>query len=78
MKKIFKKLLTVVVKKFIKKSVNDVMNNQETPDVPEVEPITIPGDSAKKEKWKFFIQLLISFLTALAAALTTTSCVNHF
>ena len=30
----------------------------------------------KKETWKWIIQLVISVLTALAAALGTTSCVN--
>ena len=30
----------------------------------------------KKETWKWIIQLAISVLTALAAALGTTSCVN--
>ena len=79
MKKFICKLFGKLLKKAIDKSINDAVSNpDETPDVPEVEPITIPGDSAKKDKWKFIIQLIISILTALAAALTTTSCVNHF
>ena len=75
MKKFINKLFGKLIKKAINKSINDVVNN---PEVPEVEPITIPGDSTKKDKWKFIIQVVISILTALAAALTTTSCVNHF
>lgn len=76
MKKFFQKLLITMVKKFIKKSVNDVVNNPETPEVPEVEPITLPGDNSKKSVWKFIIQVLISILTAILTALTTTSCMG--
>lgn len=76
MKKILKKILEKVFKKVIDKTVSDAVSNPDA--TPEVEPITIPGDSAKKDKWKFIIQLIISILTALAASLTTTSCVNHF
>ena len=75
MKKFINKLFGKLIKKAINKSINDVMNN---PEVPEVDPITIPGDNSKKSIWKFIIQVVISILTALAAALTTTSCVNHF
>ena len=75
MKKFINKLFGKLIKKAINKSINDVVNN---PEVPEVDPITIPGDNSKKSIWKFIIQVVISILTALAAALTTTSCVNHF
>lgn len=78
MKTFFQKLLTTVVKKFIKKSVNDVVNNPEmVPDVPEVEPITLSGGDSKKAIWKFIIQTLINILAAVLTALGTTSCVNH-
>ena len=78
MKKFFQKLLATVVKKFIKKSVNDVVNNPEmVPDVPEAEPITVPGDDSKKAIWKFIIQTLINILAAVLTALGATSCVNH-
>lgn len=76
MKKFISKLFGKLLKKAIDKSINDAGSNPDA--APEVESITIPGDSAKKDKWKFIIQLIISILTALAAALTTTSCVNHF
>ena len=77
MKKFFQKLLITMVKKFIKKSVNDVVNNPEmVPDVPEVEPITVPGDNSKKAIWKFIIQTLISILTAILTALGASSCVQ--
>ena len=79
MKKFFQKLLTTVVKKFIKKSVNDVVNNPEmVPDVPEVEPITLPGENSKKAIWKFIIQTVISILTAVLTALGATSCMKAF
>ena len=79
MKKFFSNLLKKVFKKVIDKTVSDVVSNSDaTPEVPEVEPIAIPGDDSKKNVWKFIIQVIISILTALAAALTTTSCVNHF
>ena len=78
MKKFFQKLLITVVKKFIKKSVNDVVNNPEmVPDVPEVEPITLPGENSKKAIWKFIIQTLINILAAVLTALGASSCVNH-
>lgn len=78
MKKFFQKLLATVVKKFIKKSVNDVVNNPEmVPDVPEAEPITVPGDNSKKAIWKFIIQTLINILAAVLTALGASSCVNH-
>ena len=78
MKKFFQKLLATVVKKFIKKSVNDVVNNPEmVPDVPEVEPITLPGENSKKAIWKFLIQTLINILAAVLTALGASSCVNH-
>ena len=78
MKKLFQKLLATVVKKFIKKSVNDVVNNPEmVPDVPEVEPITLPGENSKKAIWKFIIQTLINILAAVLTALGASSCVNH-
>lgn len=78
MKKFFQKLLATVVKKFIKKSVNNVVNNPEmVPDVPEAEPITVPGDNSKKAIWKFIIQTLINILAAVLTALGASSCVNH-
>lgn len=72
MKKLFQKILQKVFKKVVNKAVSD--NNVE---MPEVEPITIPCDSPKKDTLKFFIQLVISILTAIAASLGTTSCVSH-
>ena len=78
MKKFFQKLLITVVKKFIKKSVNDVVNNPEmVPDVPEAEPITVPGDNSKKAIWKFIIQTLINILAAVLTAFGASSCVHH-
>ena len=79
MKKIIKKLFNKLLKKVINKSVSDIVSNPDaTPEVPEVEPVTLPGDNSKKDKWKFIIQLIISILTALAASLGTTSCLSHF
>lgn len=79
MKKLFQKLIAKLIKKAIDKSVNDAVTNTSVDvQVPDVEPITIPGDSAKKDKWKFIIQVLISILTALAAALTTNSCMRLY
>lgn len=81
MKKFFQKLLAKLVKKAINKSVNDVVSNPDVSDVSalqDVEPITQPDDNSKKALWKFILQTLISILTALAAAITTTSCVNNF
>jgi len=79
MKKLFKKILSKVFKKVIEKSINDAVSNPDaSQDISDVGPITIPSDSTKEAKWKFAIQVLISILTALAASLTTTSCVNHF
>lgn len=78
MKKHISRLFGKLLKKAIDKSVSDVVT---TPDVdvrvPEVEPITIPGDNSKKNIWRFIIQIIISILTALAAAFTTTSCMSH-
>ena len=65
MKRIFKKLIQML----IKKSVTEVVEN-----APEIEPIS----NAKKELWKFVIQTIISILTAILAALGTTSCMSHF
>lgn len=79
MKKFFQKLLAKLVKKAINKSVNDVVSNPDVSDVsalPDVEPITQPDDNSKKALGKFILQTLISILTALAAALTTTSCMR--
>lgn len=79
MKKFIQKLLASVVKKFIKKSVSDAVNNPEmVPEVPEVEPITLPGDNSKKAIWKFIIQTLINILAAVLTALGASSCVSHF
>lgn len=72
MKKYFSNLMKKVFKKVINKSVTEAVND------PEVQSAIVPIDDSKKDKWKFIIQLIISILTALAAALTTTSCVNHF
>lgn len=72
MKKFFSNLMKKVFKKVINKSVTEAVND------PEVQSAIAPMDDSKKDKWKFIIQLIISILTALAAALTTTSCVNHF
>lgn len=72
MKKFFSNLMKKVFKKVINKSVTEAVND------PEVQSAIVPMDDSKKDKWKFIIQLIISILTALAAALTTTSCVNHF
>ena len=78
MKKFFQKLMATVVKKFIKKSVNDVVNNPEmVPDVPEAEPITVPGDNSKKAIWRFIIQTLINILAAVLTAFGASSCVHH-
>lgn len=72
MKKYFSNLMKKVFKKVINKSVTEAVND------PEVQSAIVPIDDSKKDKWKFIILLIISILTALAAALTTTSCVNHF
>lgn len=72
MKKFFSNLMKKVFKKVINKSVTEAVND------PEVQSAIVPMDDSKKDKWKFIIQLIVSILTALAAALTTTSCVNHF
>jgi len=77
MKKFFSKLLAKLFKKVITKSVSDVVTNPEmVPEVPEVEPITVPGDNSKKAIWKFIIQTLINILAAVLTALGATSCVN--
>ncbi len=81
MKKIFNKFFGFLLKKAIKKSVSDVVNNPvtvpEMPEVPEVEPATLPGGYSKKALWKFIIQTLINILAAVLTALSATSCVNH-
>lgn len=79
MKKFFQKLLAKVIKKAIDKSVNDAVTNPDMiPEVPEVEPVTVPGDNSKKAIWKFIIQTIINILAAVLTALSATSCVNHF
>ena len=77
MKKLFQKLLAKLVKKAINKSVNDVVSNPEVPVLPDMEPVTLPGDNSKKALWKFIIQTLINILAAVLTALGTTSCVSH-
>jgi len=74
----FQKLLAKLLKKAINKSVNDVVSNPEVPDVPDIEPATLPGDNSNKALWRFIIQTLISILTAILTALGATSCVSHF
>ena len=78
MKKVFQKLLAKLVKKAINKSVNDAVSNPEVPVLPDVEPVTLPGDNSKKALWKFILQTLINILAAVLTALGTTSCVAHF
>ena len=79
MKKLFQKIVSKLLKRAIKKSVNDIVSNHVADsEIPGIEPVTLPEGNSKKDKWKFVIQVIISILTALAAALTTTSCVNHF
>ena len=78
MKKLFQKIIAKLLKKAINKSVNDVVSNPEVPDVPDIEPATLPGDNSNKELWRFIIQTLISILTAILTALGATSCVSHF
>ena len=75
--KLFEKIIAKFVKRVIDKSVTDVVSHSDAvPEVPEGNPITMPGGSSKKDVWKFVIQVLISILTALAAALGTTSCMG--
>ena len=75
--KLFEKIIAKFVKRVIDKSVTDVVTNADAvPEVPEGNPITMPGGNSKKDIWKFVIQVLISILTALAAALGTTSCIG--
>ncbi len=78
MKKIFQKLLAKLVKKAINKSVNDAVSNPEVPVLPDVEPVTLPGDNSKKALWKFILQTLINILAAVLTALGAASCVAHF
>lgn len=72
MKKFFCNLLKKVFKKFINKSVSDVVSN------PDVEPVVVSGDDARKNLWKFILQTLISILTAILTALSASSCVSQF
>ena len=72
MKKLFSNLLRKVFKKFINKSVSDVVSN------PDVEPVVVSGDDARKNLWKFILQTLISILTAILTALSASSCVSQF
>ena len=75
--KLFEKIIAKFVKRVIDKSVTDVVSNSvAVPEVPKGNPITMPDGSSKKDIWKFVIQVLISILTALAAALGTTSCMG--
>ena len=78
MKKLFQKIFGKLLKKAINESVSDVVSNPEVPALPDVEPITTPGDNSKKALWKFIIQTLINILAAVLTALGTTSCVSHF
>ena len=78
MKKLFQKIFGKLLKKAINKSVSDLVSNPEVPALPDVEPITTPGDNSKKALWKFIIQTLINILAAVLTALGTTSCVSHF
>ena len=71
MKKFFQKLLAKLLKKVITKSVSDEM-----PEVPEVEPVTVPGDNSKKAIWRFIIQTLINILAAVLTAFGASSCVQ--
>lgn len=78
MKKILSKIFGKIIKKAINNSVNDVVSNSERSVLPDVEPITLPGDNSKKALWKFIIQTLINILAAVLTALGATSCVSHF
>ena len=79
MKKYFQKFLAKLIRKAINKSVSDVVTDLEMKsEVPEVEPITVPGDNSKKAIWRFIIQTLINILAAVLTALGATSCVNQF
>lgn len=70
MKKVFSNLLKKVFKKVINKSVTDAVND------PEVRSAIVPMDDSRKNLWKFILQTLISILTAILAALGTTSCMG--
>ena len=72
MKKFFQKLLARLFKKAIKKTFSD-----EIPEIPEVEPVTVPGDDSKKAIWKFVIQTVINIMAAVLTALGATSCISH-
>lgn len=75
---LFQKLLAKLIKKSLNKSSKDAVANTDVkPKVPEVEPITVPGDNSKKDTWKFILQTLISILTAILTALGASSCVSH-
>ena len=76
MKKLFQKIFGKLLKKAINESVSDVVSNPEMPLLPDVEPITSPGDNSKKALWKFIIQTLINILAAVLTALGTTSCMG--
>ena len=78
MKKLFSKIVGKLLKKAINKSVNDAVSNPEVPTIPDVEPVTLPGDNSKKALWKFIIQTLINILAAVLTALGAASCVAHF
>ena len=78
MKKLFQKIFGKLLKKAINESVDDLVSNPEMPVLPDVEPITSPGDNSKKALWKFIIQTLINILAAVLTALGTTSCVSNF
>jgi hypothetical protein len=76
MKKLFHTLFGKLLAKAIDKSVNDEVST-EVLALPETESPTLPGDNAKKARWKFIIQTLINILAAVLTALGTTSCINH-
>ena len=74
--KLFKKIFAKLLKRAIKKSVNDVVNNPEVPEVPNIEPVSVPDGGSKKALWKFIIQTLINILAAMLTALGATSCMG--
>ncbi len=79
MKTLFQKLIAKFVKKAINKSVNDAVANPDvTPEVPEVESVSILDDNSKKNFWKFILQTAINILAAVLTALGASSCVSHF
>lgn len=74
-----KKLINKLTQKLTKKLVSNVTNDSDVDlQVPEVEPVTAPGDNSKKTIWRFIIQTLINILAAVLTALGATSCINHF